>query len=82
MSIVHDDCDERQARVDRMIDEFREAQTRRARTLNDKAVESTSDAKTTAPLTGSAASQCGVSPVSRESRVRTRLRPQRRVEEP
>jgi hypothetical protein len=34
MSIVRDDCGERQRRVDRMIDEFREAQSRRrARTL-------------------------------------------------
>jgi hypothetical protein len=29
MSIVRDDCDERQARVDQMIDEFRKAQSRR-----------------------------------------------------
>ena len=29
MSIVRDDCDERQTRVDLMIDEFRQAQSRR-----------------------------------------------------
>jgi len=29
MSIVRDDCDERQTRVDQMIDEFRRAQSRR-----------------------------------------------------
>ena len=29
MSIVRDDCDERQTRVDLMIDEFRKAQSRR-----------------------------------------------------
>ena len=29
MSIVRDDCDERQTRVDRMIDQFRKAQSRR-----------------------------------------------------
>jgi len=29
MNIVRNDCDERQTRVDRMIDEFRKAQSRR-----------------------------------------------------
>lgn len=29
MGIVRDDCDERQTRVDRMIDQFRKAQSRR-----------------------------------------------------
>ena len=29
MDIVRDDCDERQTRVDRMIEEFRKAQSRR-----------------------------------------------------
>jgi translation initiation factor 1 (eIF-1/SUI1) len=29
MSIVRDDCDDRQIRVDRMIEEFRKAQSRR-----------------------------------------------------
>jgi hypothetical protein len=38
MSIVRDNCDERQTRVDLMIDEFRKAQSRRlatATTLKD-----------------------------------------------
>jgi hypothetical protein len=29
MSVIRDDCEERQTRVDRMIDEFRAAQLRR-----------------------------------------------------
>ena len=29
MSIIRDDCDERQTRVDQMIDQFRKAQSRR-----------------------------------------------------
>ena len=29
MSIVRDDCDDRQTRVDQMIDQFRKAQSRR-----------------------------------------------------
>ena len=49
MSIVRDECDERQTRVDRMIDEFRKAQSRRlarATTVNrdDQVVESQRDA--------------------------------------
>ena len=40
MSIDRDDCDERQARLDWMIDEFRKAQARRLLRANDKAVES------------------------------------------
>ena len=57
MSIVRDDCDERQARVDRMIDEFRKAQSRRlaaATTMkgNDQKVERQRDAL--APVAGSA----------------------------
>lgn len=49
MSTVRDDCDERQKRVDRMIDEFREAQSRRrARATvvrgDDHVVESQRDA--------------------------------------
>ena len=57
MSIVRDDCDERQARVDRMIDEFRNAQSRRlaaATTMkgNDQKVERQRDAL--APVAGSA----------------------------
>jgi hypothetical protein len=55
MTIDRDDGAERQARVDRMINEFREAQSRRIAKLNDKAVDSNADAK--APLTGTATSQ-------------------------
>lgn len=55
MSIDRDDGAERQARVDRMINEFREAQSRRVAKKDDKVVESNPDAK--APLTGSAPSQ-------------------------
>jgi hypothetical protein len=53
MSIVHDDGDEGQTRVDRMIDEFRQAQSRRQAKSNatsnpvrgdDEAVESQRDA--------------------------------------
>ena len=40
MSIDREDCDERQARLDWMIDEFRKAQSRRLVKANDKAVES------------------------------------------
>ena len=57
MSIDRDDVAERQARVDRMINEFREAQSRRFRKPNDKVVESKPGANTKAPLTGSATSQ-------------------------
>jgi hypothetical protein len=55
MTIERDDGAERQARVDRMINEFREAQWRRFGKPNDKVVEPKPDAK--APLTGSATSQ-------------------------
>ena len=53
MSIVRDDCDERLRRVDRMIDEFRRAQSRRlAKTPpvkgDDQAVELPRDADTQA----------------------------------
>ena len=49
MSIVRDDCDERQIRVDRMIDEFHKAQSRRRAKAtavkdNDRAVEPQNDA--------------------------------------
>jgi vacuolar-type H+-ATPase subunit H len=57
MSIDRDDCDERQARLDRMINEFREAQSRRLMKANDEAVESQLGAKRKAPVTGSATSQ-------------------------
>lgn len=52
MTVDRDDSAERQARIERMINEFREAQSRRFGKPNDKVVESDEDAK--APLTGSA----------------------------
>jgi hypothetical protein len=55
MTIDRDDGAERQARVDRMIDEFRGAQSRRIAKRTDKVVESSPDAK--APLPGSVISQ-------------------------
>jgi len=51
MAIDRDHDAERQARVDRMLNEFREAQSRRFAGLSDKVVDSSADAK--APLTGS-----------------------------
>ena len=58
MSIVRDDCNERQAHVDRMIDEFRKAQSRRltrATTVkgDDQVVESQRDAQAQAGVAGS-----------------------------
>lgn len=47
MSIDRDDEAERQTRVDRMIDEFREAQARRSAKSNAKIVEPNPDAKET-----------------------------------
>lgn len=49
MSIVREDCDERQARVDRMINEFRQAQSLRLAKRNsakadDEVVQSQRDA--------------------------------------
>jgi hypothetical protein len=55
MTIERDNCDERQTRLDRMIAEFREAQTRRLMKVNDKVIESKLDTNTTTPRTGSAA---------------------------
>ena len=40
MSIDRNDCDERQARLDRMIDEFRKAQSRRLSRTPGKVLES------------------------------------------
>jgi hypothetical protein len=54
MSIDRDDGDERQARLDWMINEFREAQTRRSLKRHDQAVDSQLDANTKTPLTESA----------------------------
>ena len=51
MSNDRDDCDERQAKLDWMINEFREAQARRSK-RNDKVVESQPDVDRKAPLTG------------------------------
>jgi hypothetical protein len=58
MSIVRDECDERQTRVDRMIDEFRKARSRRlAKTTtvkgDDQLVESRRDAQAQAAFAGS-----------------------------
>ena len=60
MSIVRDECDERQTGVDRMVDEFRKAQSRRlakATTVkgDDQAVELQRDAHAQAALAGSTA---------------------------
>jgi hypothetical protein len=55
MTIEGDNCEERQTRLDRMIAEFRDAQTRRYMKANDNVIESKADTTTTPPLTGSAA---------------------------
>lgn len=57
MNIVHDDRDERQTRVDQMIDQFRKAQSRRlakATTVkrDDQVVESQRDAQAQAAVGG------------------------------
>jgi hypothetical protein len=57
MSIDRDDCDERQARLDWMIEEFRQAQTRRLIMANDKAVESQEEADRKAAVIGAATTQ-------------------------
>lgn len=49
MSSGRDDCDERRTRLDRMINEFREAQSRRLVKANDEVVESQLEAKRKAP---------------------------------
>ena len=54
MSTGRDDCDDRQARLDWMINEFREAQSRRLAKRNHNR-ESQLDANKNAPLAGSAA---------------------------
>jgi hypothetical protein len=53
MNIVRDDRDERETRVDRMIGEFRAAQSRCSRRPTDKAVELKPDASTKAAVTRS-----------------------------
>jgi hypothetical protein len=57
MTIDCDDSAERQARVDIMIREFREAQLRRSAKANGKAVQSTSDQELNAPRPGTAVSE-------------------------
>ena len=57
MSIERDNAVERQVRVDRMIEEFRDAQARRLARLNDKVVEPKADAHPTASPAGSAQAQ-------------------------
>jgi hypothetical protein len=57
MSIDHEDCAERQARLDWMIDEFRKAQMRRRVKATDKTVEPSGESDSTGPATGSATSQ-------------------------
>jgi hypothetical protein len=52
MSIDRGDCDERQTRLDWMIDEFRKAQTRRRMKATDKAVESQAASDGKAAVTG------------------------------
>jgi hypothetical protein len=54
MSIDRDDCDERQARLDWMIKEFREAQSRRFLKRTEQVVESQPDANGNVSLAGSA----------------------------
>ena len=57
MGIERDDGVERQARVDRMIDEFRRAQSRRrGETKDSVVVEPKPEANRQAPATGSAGS--------------------------
>jgi hypothetical protein len=60
MIIVRDECDERQTRVDRMIDEFRTAQSRRLAKAtsvkgDDRAVELQRDADAQAAVAASTA---------------------------
>jgi hypothetical protein len=57
MSIDLDEDTEQHARVARMIDEFRQAQSRRSAKLNVNVAGSKPDAETNAPLAGSVASE-------------------------
>ena len=57
MGIERDDSDERQARLDWMIEEFRKAQARRLKKANDKAVESQVASARKAAVTRSEPSQ-------------------------
>jgi hypothetical protein len=56
MSIDHEHDAEHQARVDRMITEFREAHSRRFGTPNGNTVEATSDSIVKAPRAGTTVS--------------------------
>ncbi|HTM04555.1 MAG TPA: hypothetical protein VL173_13685 [Vicinamibacterales bacterium] len=55
MDIDRDQDSERQTRVDHMINEFRQAQSRRTARLTDKAVELKPEAGATMPPAGSIA---------------------------
>jgi hypothetical protein len=57
MSIDREDCDERQTRLDWMIDEFRKAQARRLTKANDQAVKSQEESDRKPAVTGAAPSQ-------------------------
>jgi hypothetical protein len=57
MSIDREDCDERQARLDWMIEEFRQAQTRRLMKGPEKGEESQVESAKKVVVTGPAASQ-------------------------
>jgi hypothetical protein len=57
MSIDRDDCEERQARLDWMIDEFRKARSRRLVKADNKAVESQVESDRKAAVTESGTSQ-------------------------
>jgi hypothetical protein len=53
MNIVRDDCDERQTRVDQMIDQFRKAQSRRlARATTVKADDEVVEVQRECPRRG------------------------------
>ena len=54
MNIDRKDCDERQTRLDWMIDEFRKAQARRLAKANDRIVESHAQSDSKAAVTGTA----------------------------
>jgi hypothetical protein len=55
MAIERDKGDQRPTQLDRMIAEFRDAQTRRYAKVNDNVTESKPDPNTPTPVAGSAA---------------------------
>jgi hypothetical protein len=57
MSIEREDCDERQTRLDWMIDEFRKAQTRRRTKAHDRSVQLQAESDSKAAVTVSATSE-------------------------